>query len=54
MRQLQKKRNLERTPDLFFKLKELESEVDKVCNEKIAEWNSKEDLFESAGAYETA
>jgi hypothetical protein len=47
MRQLQRKKNLEKSPDLFFKLKDLEREVEKVCDEKIAEWNAQEDLFAS-------
>jgi hypothetical protein len=49
MRQLQRKKNLEKSPDLFFKLKDLEREVEKVCDEKIAEWNAQEDLFASTG-----
>jgi hypothetical protein len=49
MRQLQRKKNLEKSPDLFFKLKDLEREVEKVCGEKIAEWNSGEELFENGG-----
>jgi hypothetical protein len=49
MRQLQRKKNLEKSPDLFFRLKDLEREVEKVCNEKITEWNSREELFENGG-----
>jgi hypothetical protein len=48
MLQLQRKKNLEKTPELFFKLKDLEREVEKICVEKIAEWSAKEDLFKSA------
>jgi hypothetical protein len=49
MLQLQRKKNLERTPKLFLKLKDLEGEVKKVCDEKIAEWNGKEELFQEGG-----
>jgi hypothetical protein len=54
MRQLQKKGDLKNKPELFFRLKKIEGEVDDVCDKKIAEWNRKEDLFENAGAYAPA
>jgi hypothetical protein len=46
MRQLQRKKNLKKSPDLFFRLKELEREVEKACDEKITEWSASEELFD--------
>jgi hypothetical protein len=49
MRQLQKKGDLTNNSKLFFQRSCLEAEIDKVCAEKIAEWNVKEDLFKNTG-----
>ncbi|MDR2663664.1 MAG: hypothetical protein LBC31_11770 [Treponema sp.] len=49
MRQLQKKGNLKNQSELFVRLKRLESEIDVICDEKIAEWNKQGDLFKIPG-----
>jgi hypothetical protein len=49
MMQLQQKENIKKHPDLYLRLKRVESEVREVCDKKIAEWNAQEDLFAHAG-----
>jgi hypothetical protein len=49
MRQLQKKGDLKNRTELFVRLKRFESEIDVICEEKIAEWNKQGDLFKGPG-----
>lgn len=44
MRQLQKTPHIEQKPELFFRLKKVEAEIDAVIDQKIREWNGQQEL----------
>jgi hypothetical protein len=46
MRQLQKKPAINRNPELFFRLKKAEADVDECIARKLEEWAPQTELFE--------